>query len=225
MSLPLLTSTVQQPLANLRSDITGAPLKEYSPTDITPRKIQYQYPTLLPRTESYKKLLRKNAAPLVLSWHSLSKSVIYTDVQATSGQLSPSLISPSKESNPNSLHEVNLNINAYLVRNYSDSSAPTLLISRKADPENIGMAPLLLKRQVTESKLLTKFSRPKIYSVMKLEGQENLGASFSLGRRLRSSPSDWKGIYYKYSHSILGYINAKYLGAVLIISCPSLCYA
>ena len=190
VSLPPLTSTVQQPLANLCSDIIGAPLKEYSPTSVTPRKIQYQYPTLLPRTESYKKLLGKNAAPPASPWRSLSKLVVYADVQATGGQLSLSLISPSKESNPNSLCEVNLNVSACLVRNYSDSSAPTLLTSGKADPENVGMAPPLLKRQAIESKLLTKFSRPKMHGVVKLEGRENLGASFGSGRRLRSSPSD-----------------------------------
>ena len=188
-SLPPLTSTVQQPLANLRSDITGAPLKEYSPTGVTPRKIQYQYPTLLPRTESHEKLLGNTALP-ASPRRSPSKSVVYTDVQATGGQLSPSSISPSKESNPNSLREVSLNVSACLIRNHSDSSAPTLLTSGKADPENVGMAPPPLKRQATESKLPTKFGGPKMPGVMKLEGRENLGASFGSGRRLRSNPTD-----------------------------------
>ena len=190
-SLPPLTSTVQQPLANLRSDITSAPLKEYSPTGQTPRKRQYQYPTLLPRTEPHEKLLgKKTTAPPASPRRSPSKSVVYTDIPATGGELSPSSISPSKEINPNSLREVSLNVNASLVRNYSDSSAPTLLTASKSDPDNVGMAPPPLKRQATESKLPTKFSGPKMPGVIRLEGRENLGASFGSGRRLRSSPTD-----------------------------------
>ena len=190
-SLPPLTSTTQQRLANLRSDITGAPLKEYSPTGETPRKTQYQYPTLLPRTESHDKLLGKKTTALPASpRRSPGKSVVYTDIPATGGELSPSSISPSKESNPNSLREVSLNVNASLVRNHSDSSAPALLTAGKADLDNVGMAPPPLKRQATESKLPTKFGGPKIAGVMKLEGRENLGASFGSGRRLRSSPTD-----------------------------------
>ena len=185
-SLPPLTSTVQQPLANLRSDITGAPLKEYSPTGETPKKTQYQYPLQLPRTESHEKLLGKTTAPAASPQRSPSKAVVYTDIPATGGELSPSSISPSK--NPNSLREVSLNTS--LVRNHSDSSAPTLLTAGKADPDSVGMAPPPLKRQATESKLPTKFSGPKMTGVMKLEGRENLGASFGSGRRLRSSPTD-----------------------------------
>lgn len=190
-SLPPLTSTVQQPLADLRSGITGAPLKEYSPTGETPRKTQYQYPTLLPRTESHEKLLgKKSTASPASPRRSPSKSVVYTDIPTNSGDLSPSSISPSKESNPNSLREVSLNVKAALVRNHSDSSAPTLLMAGKPDPDNVGMAPPPLKRQATESKLPTKFGGPKMPGVMKLEGRENLGASFGSGRRLRSSPTD-----------------------------------
>ena len=185
-SLPPLTSTVQQPLANLRSDITGAPLKEYSPTGETPKKTQYQYPTLLPRTESHEKLLGKTTGPPASPRRSPSKAIVYTDIPATGGDLSPSSISPSK--NPNSLREVSLNTS--LVRNHSDSSTPTLLTTGKADPDSVGMAPPPLKRQATESKLPTKFSGPKMTGVMKLEGRENLGASFGSGRRLRSSPTD-----------------------------------
>ncbi len=149
-SLPPLTSTVQRPLANLRSDITGASLTEYSPTGKTPRNTQYQYPTLFARTESLEKLLGKKmtAAP-ASPRRSSSKSVVYTNVHATGGEPSPSSIAPSKESNPNSLREVRLNMSSCLVRNHSDSSAPapTVLTAGKANPENVGMAPPPLKRR------------------------------------------------------------------------------
>ena len=190
-SLPPLASTIQQPLADLRSDITGAPLKEYSPTGETPKKTQYQYPAALPRTESYEKLLGKTApAPPSSPRPSPGKSIIYTDVPTSNREYSPSSTSPSKEAKVNSLREISLNINASLVRTHSDSSAPTLATAAKADPEGVDMAPPPLKRQATESKLPTKFGGPKMSGVVKLEGRENLGASFGSGRRLRNSPMD-----------------------------------
>lgn len=42
-----------QPLANLREGISGAALHEYQPTGETPAKVQYHYPTDLPRTEAH----------------------------------------------------------------------------------------------------------------------------------------------------------------------------
>ena len=194
-SLSPLSSKIQQPLADLRSDITGAPLKEYTPTGETPRKTQYQYPTILPRTEPHDKLLGKRIpAPPSSPRRSPSKSIIYTDAPSTNGGLPPSSTSPSKEANPTSLREVSLNVNASLTRNHSDSSAPTLLATGKTGPENVGMAPPPLKRQATtESKLPTKFGGGRMPGVVKLEGRENLGASFGSGRRLRSSPTEHEG--------------------------------
>ena len=190
-SLPALSLATQQPLADLRSNITGAPLKEYSPTGETPRKTQYQYPTTLPRTGSHDKLLgKKTPAPPSSPPRSPSKSLVYTDDPAIGEDLPPSSTSPSKESNIVGLREISLNVNASLIRNHSDSSAPTLSTSGKADFENVGMAPPPLKRQVTESKLPTKLGGGRMPGVVKLEGRENLGASFGSGRRLRSSPTD-----------------------------------
>lgn len=185
-SLPPLLSTIQQPLADLRADITSAPLKEYVPTGETPRKTQYQYPTTLPRTEPHDQILGKqaNSSP-PNSTHSPikspSKSIVYTDAPATNG-LPPT--SPSKDPNPASLREISLNVNASLKRNNSDSQAPNASTAVKPDPETVGMGPPPLKRQATESKLPQKFGggRP---GMVKLEGRENMGA----GRRLRSSPT------------------------------------
>ncbi|CAF9912688.1 MAG: kinesin motor protein cin8 [Alectoria fallacina] len=187
-SLPPLASTIQQPLEDLRANITAAPLKEYTPTGDTPRKTQYQYPTTLPRTEPYDKLLGKQtfSSPRhTNSAHSPhkspSKSIVYTD--APSAHSVPP-ISPSKDPNPASLREISLNVNASLKRNNSDSQAATAATSIKADPEVVGMGPPPLKRQATESKLPQKFGGGRA-GVVKLEGRENVGA----GRRLRSSPT------------------------------------
>ena len=188
-SLPPLTSTLQQPLEDLRASITAAPLKEYTPTGETPRKTQYQYPTTLPRTEPYDKLLDTQAPSSprhTNSAHSspskpLSKSIVYTDAPATD---SVTQLSPSKDPNPASLREVSLNVNASLKRMNSDSRASTTATIVKADPEMVGMGPPPLKRQATESKLPQKFGGGRA-GVVKLEGRENAGA----GRRLRSSPT------------------------------------
>ena len=186
--LPPLSSTVQQPLADLRADITSAPLKEYVPTGETPRKTQYQYPTTLPRTEPHDKILGRQAPSSPLQTNSTqspikspSKSIVYTDAPATNG-IPPT--SPSKDSNPASLREISLNVNASLKRNNSDSQTSNAPTAVKPDLEVVGMGPPPLKRQATESKLPQKFGggRP---GMVKLEGRENVGA----GRRLRSSPT------------------------------------
>ena len=187
-SLPPLTSTIQQPLADLRATITNAPIQEYVPTGETPQKIQYQYPTTLPRTESHDQILGKQASSPPRhtgSTHdspnkSPSKSIVYTDAPATNG-MPPT--SPSKDLNPASLREINLNVNASLKRN-TDSQAPTPATLIKPDTEVGGMAPPPLKRQATESKLPQKFGGRT--GMVKLEGRENVGA----GRRLRSSPTN-----------------------------------
>ncbi len=194
-SLPPLSSAIQQPLANLRTNITGAPLKEYVPTGETPRKTQYQYPTSLPRTQSHDKLLGKAApssprriASADSPTKSPSKAVVYTDAPTTD----PAPPSPSKEANTTSLREVSLNVNTSLLRNHSDSSAPTLSSNGKADPDIVGMGPPPLKRQATmDSKLPTKYGGGKhgVTGIVRLEGRENLGASLGTGRRLRSSPT------------------------------------
>lgn len=186
-SLHPLSSAVQQPLTDLRTNITEATLKEYVPTGETPRKAQYQYPTTLPRTQSHDKLLgkagtlspRRAQSPM----KSPKKAVVYTDVPTDAAPPSP-----SKEANASSLREVSMNSNPPLMRNHSDSSAPTLSTNGKADPDCVGMGPPPLKRQATmDSKLPTK--RPGVTSVVRLEGRENLGASVGSGRRLRSSPT------------------------------------
>ncbi|KAJ5109495.1 hypothetical protein N7456_006170 [Penicillium angulare] len=44
------------PLKDLRDKIQSHPIKEYSPTGVTPKKRKYEYPTSLPRTESHEGL-------------------------------------------------------------------------------------------------------------------------------------------------------------------------
>jgi len=176
-SLPPLSTSIQQPLADLRAHITNAPLKEYTPTGETPQKTQYHYPTTLPRTLPPSSLQSKPSPH-----RSPNKSAIYTDVPPPSNSSLPPTTSPSKDPNPTSLREISLNVKSALIRNNSDPSGTTAA-NVKADAEVASMGPPPLKRQATESKLPQKFAGKG--GVVRLEGRENLGA----GRRLRSSPT------------------------------------
>ena len=194
-SLEPLDSSLKLPLQQLREHITNTPIQEYQSTGETPRKVTYEYPTGLPRTDSHDKLLGRGAPipPTVATSpnRSPSKQHIYTDIPDSE----PGSTSPSKSSEPSTntgLREISLSVNNVgLNRMNSDSAAITTLSSSimKGDGEGIGMAPPPLKRQATESKLPMKLRGGG--GVVKIEGRENLGASFGSGgnaRRLRSSP-------------------------------------
>ncbi|KAH7320020.1 P-loop containing nucleoside triphosphate hydrolase protein [Stachybotrys elegans] len=58
-NLDPLDSQLCQPLANLREGVASSSLQEYQPTGETPQKVQYQYPTSLPRTRSRNAVITK----------------------------------------------------------------------------------------------------------------------------------------------------------------------
>ena len=191
-ALKPLDVSLKKPLQQLRSHITGTSLQEYQPTGETPRKITYDYPTSLPRTDSHDRLLGRTAPmppPTTTPGRSPSKQHIYTDKPNSD----PGSTSPSKHSDNTGnigLREISLNVNNVgLNRMNSDSAAIATLSSSivKVDGDGAGMAPPL-KRQATESKLPTKLRGGG--GVVRIEGRENLGASLGGGRRLRSSPVD-----------------------------------
>ena len=182
-TLDPLSTTVQQPLVDLRTIITNAPLQEYVSTGETPQRKQYTYPTTLPRTESHDKLLGR--APISQN-KSPTKPLIYTDAPDADAPPPPS---PAKEG----LREISLNVQPAMPRNNSDSALTTLTSSKIDIDAAVGRGPPPLKRQATESKLPTKLGGGGKTAVVKLEGRENnFSSSFgaSGGRRLRSSPAD-----------------------------------
>ena len=177
-----LSTSVQQPLADLRNAIANTPLQEYVSTGETPQRKAYKYPTTLPRTESHDKILGRGVGPPAKS---PTKAPIYTDDPGADAPLPPS---PIKDG----LREISLNVPAAMPRNNSDP-ALTTIGANKIDVETVGIGPPPLKRQATESKLPTKLGGGGKTGIVKLEGRENnFSASFgaSGGRRLRSSPTD-----------------------------------
>ena len=181
-ALPPLSSSIQQPLADLRSAIANATPRAYVSTGQTPQRKAYRYPTVLPHTLSHDKLLGRgqpspNKSPV--------KAAVYADAPGADAPPPPS---PTKDG----LREISLNVPGALPRNNSDP-ALTTMNGAKIDVETVGMGPPPLKRQATESKLPTKLGGAPKTMVVKLEGRENsLSASFgaSGGRRLRSSPTE-----------------------------------
>ena len=192
-SLPRLDANLKQPLADLRNQISAAPLQEYTVTGETPQKTTYKYPTTLPSTIAPNKFFSGNhTASLPAPTHSPNKSPskgpVYTD--APSPDNAPGSSSPSKsKDDPRSLREISLNVSAALNRNNSDSAAP-VLVSVKPEIDFSASMPPPLKRQATESKLPTKLRGGGGVGVVKLEGRENLSASVGSRRRLRSSPTE-----------------------------------
>ena len=72
-SLAPLDSVLKQPLTTLRENIASTSFQEYKPTGETPQKIQYTYPTELPRTEAHEALLAAMRKPV--DFRSPSKSM------------------------------------------------------------------------------------------------------------------------------------------------------
>ena len=186
-TLPLLDSTLREPLMELRTHILESALIEYTPTGETPQKVQYLYPTSLPRTEPHEKFLlntmkssiTKDLSDVLGVPVSPCKSVVYTDSPGAEA----ALVRPT--SMDGGLREVHVNITGSLSRSAEKSSGskPELELLHLSSSL---MGPPPLKRHATmDSKLPQKFGNGK-GAVFRLEGRENVLASG--GRRLRSSP-------------------------------------
>ena len=184
-ALPLLDSTLCEPLSSLRETILDAPMTEYNPSGDTPQKTQYSYPTHLPRTESHDTLLSR---PRTRSTHtddlpdvipSPSKANVYADAKDDGVPARPAT------SDGGGLREITVNLNATTQPRASEP----LMVTEKTGGENgfssSLMGPPPFKRHATESKLPRGGK-----GVVKLEGRENeklFSSSVGSGRRLRSS--------------------------------------
>ncbi|KAI9865442.1 MAG: kinesin motor protein cin8 [Trichoglossum hirsutum] len=181
-SLPFLDSEVRQPLAELRSNITGMPLKEYIPTGATPQKIQYQYPKSLPRTEPPEftvDAVRGDTRPLSTDVGlSPSKSMVFNDDEDEVALLQPVDSNKGEKPTNGGLREVDVNVKAATI-----CGDLTTLITPASDAQ-----PPMKKQALLDSK--SKKARCKGL-VVKLEGRENSLVPVLIGsmsRRLRSSP-------------------------------------
>jgi kinesin family protein 11 len=169
-----------QPLGALREDISSTTIREYEPTGETPQKMQYQYPTELPRTQPAHALLAgmegaptpSKAAPLVFN----DPDDLEVDRSAT--RLRSSSLAPERNPLSMSLREVNPNLTTTSLM--FDPSASTISIMSTVNENTVP----LFKKSTTRS---SRSTRGK--AVVTLEGRENVPPSaFSQSASRRKSP-------------------------------------
>ncbi|OLN84318.1 Kinesin-like protein bimC [Colletotrichum chlorophyti] len=184
-SLDPLTQQLSRPLAALREDIESTNIQEYRPTGETPMKVQYQYPTDLPRTEDHETLIAElddGTTPTKpahdsmvfpdLDHHDLTRS---PPARVSTRMSTLSMISEMPPFNM-SLREVNPNTTSNLS---FEPSASMLSI-------NESTAPLLFNKR-NSTKLQQKGRKQS--SLLPIEGRENVvpsSFSSSLGPRRKS---------------------------------------
>ena len=189
-----LEEVLRRPLAELRTNITKTILQEYQPTGETPQKVQYQYPTELPRTETHETLLAALRRPTSSadSTTSLTKTmipVVFNDAPvSTPGDevvRAPSLEADSKPTG--GLREIDANINAGSLVSEGRSGASGS-ITPNVDTTMLERIPTF-KRSVSDKGKLPVLKSGK-KSVVQLEGRENLTGpvSFSQSTGRRRSP-------------------------------------
>lgn len=170
-----LDETLCQPLSMLRHDIGMTDLRDYEPTGETPEKVQYQYPTQLPRTTSHDALIASLHGGSVTQTPSRpiatpgkrtpAPQQVFNDLDDSERARSPTrpTSSDSATLNPlrSSLREFNANLTSSLT---FDPSASTLSVLPSADENTV---PIVKKHT---SRIPGKGQSKK----MRLDGVENL---------------------------------------------------
>ena len=183
--LRLLDDSLCQPLNKLREDISTTTLREYEPTGHTPEKLQYRYPTELPRTAAHDALLARMqdgsspSKPTASPGKATPGPSIFNDFDASEQAKSPSRPESSDSTrNPlsNSLRDVNANLTTSALM--FDPSASTMSVLPPVDDFTVP----LVKKSV--SRIPSKPSKR-----MQLDGVENLPPSeVPESARRRKSP-------------------------------------
>lgn len=169
----------RQPLATLREDISSTILREYEPTGDTPARIQYQYPTELPRTAAHQTLI--GSVPDVPS-PSKATQPIFNDFDTSDRARSPSRPTSSGlglERNPlsMSLREVNPNLTTGSLM--FDPSASTMSVMSTLNENTVP----LFKKSTSRHK------HGKTKGAVVLGGRENVPPTeFSQSVSKRKSP-------------------------------------
>jgi len=189
-TLEPLDSVLRQPLSTLRENIVSTHIQDYQPTGETPQKVQYTYPTELPRTEAHETLLAALRRPSSSSSssHSPSKSttsmvpVIFNDTPSISHLREFSASVPAGSSRPGGtdqrpttsgstgLREMDINITS--IQSASASDEPVTLIPS-------------FKRSMSASRGNLPVLKSGKKSVLPAEGRENTNvlAQSTTGRR------------------------------------------
>lgn len=179
-----------QPLSKLRQDIATTDLREYEPTGETPEKVQYQYPTQLPRTASYDALIagmrdghdtQTPSRPTTSPFKRTPAPQVFNDFDDSERARSPTrpTSSDSATLNPlsSSLREMNANLTTSSLM--FDPSASTMSVLPPVDENTV---PIVKK---SASRIPHKGQNKK----MRLDGVENLPPNeLSQSTQRRKSP-------------------------------------
>lgn len=175
-----LEDNLRQPLAELRTNITSTTLQEYQPTGETPQKVQYQYPTYLPRTDAHETLLANLRKPATSA--SPSKVMVPVVFNDAAGDDEVAFVPSTSESNirpTGGLREIDINISAGTLSFDSQHGA-------------FGSASSVDSQIPSFKKSLSKMPMSKLNkkaSVVTLEGRENaIPGVFSQSTGRRRSP-------------------------------------
>jgi kinesin family protein 11 len=190
-SLKPLDTVLRQPLADLRSNIATTEFQEYQPTGATPQKVQYMFPTELPKTDTHEQLLAALRRPMGSSsgTKNLSKSstipTVFNDIMEGIVDTAAPLTGPGVEASTSErpvtsggLREVDSNVTARSI-NIELQSSTTLISDVSKDTKE------LFRRSVTGAgKLPVLRSKKSTSSIPPAEGRENVNIlAQSTGRR------------------------------------------
>lgn len=180
-----LESQLSQPLSNLREGIAGTHLQEYQPTGETPAKVQYRYPTELPRTEPHDILISRIdeiTTPTKVESPEEDGTIIFADLDRPRLMTSPPR--PSRNSMASSVDKFSLDMGLREV-NPNVTTNLTGCISFGGRASTVSMPPEhtmpLLKRN-------TRTTRGTRQQSMVVEGPENLLPTFEENASRRKSP-------------------------------------
>ncbi|KAL4962204.1 putative kinesin family protein (BimC) [Aspergillus stella-maris] len=211
-SLLPFSDDVRKPLADLSSSIQNRSLEKYVATGATPMKRKYDYPSVLPSTESHDALrsrMRTTREMEVLPFNeerlsvptsspagSPSRGFVYNDAEDEVGAQVPSVTSVNPSNT--GLREVDANVAARLLAYNADENSPTdkngsvhASPDGTADTDGVEQPPAKRRRSnstAVDSKLPNKMLARRMAGMM--EGRENVPPpGVSSGRRLRGRPS------------------------------------
>jgi kinesin family protein 11 len=188
-NLSPLDSILRQPLSQLRENITSTTLAEYQPTGETPQKMQYTYPTDLPRTDAHENLLaamRKPASPRKSPSKSMScmVPVVFNDAEQPRRLFSQSLGPGTLRSLP--IEEQRPTTSGGTGLREVDANANTGSSSNPADVEMTGTQIPNFKRSISATGGKLPVLKHK-KSVVALEGRENINPNVAALQQVQST--------------------------------------
>lgn len=170
-----MNSDLKDPLSRLRSNVKNVILQEYIPTGETPQKVQYEFPTILPRTEAHETLLAAMRNPGSSVPLPDTRPVVFSD--GPESIVRPTSSSGASDKSSGGLREVSVNT----IQNTIPSGELT-----EVDEPSVDSSVPLFKKSASGMRLPQKVVKKT--GLVALEGRENAIPVFSQSTGRRRSP-------------------------------------